>query len=78
MVAAYTVKGDLFLAAQPRVWSETRLAGAESNYDAAPDGQRIAALMPAEGPDAQKAQHHVIFLLTFFDELRRRVPSAGK
>ncbi|MDE3164904.1 MAG: hypothetical protein KGN36_03785 [Acidobacteriota bacterium] len=33
--------------------------------------------MPAENPGVQKAQHDVIFLLNFFDELRRRVPLTG-
>ena len=80
MVAAYVGKGDTFQAAKPRVWSEKRLAniGFSSNYDVASDGQRIAALVPAEGPEEQKAQNHVIFLLNFFDELRRRVPAGGK
>lgn len=44
-------------------------------YDVAPDGQRIVALMPAETPVGQTAQSHVIFLLNFFDALRRRVPA---
>jgi hypothetical protein len=79
MVAAYSVKGDSFVADKPRLWSDKRLAirGTTSTYDVAPDGKRIAALMPGEGPEAQRAQNHVIFLQTFFDELRRRVP-AGK
>ncbi len=74
MVAAYTVKGDSFVADKPRVWSEKRLAsvGPAANYDLAPDGKRVAALMPAETPEGQKAQSHVIFLENFFDELRRR------
>ena len=50
---------------------------AGTNYAVAPDGKRIAALMPAETPGQQQAQNHVIFLENFFDELRRRVP-AGK
>jgi serine/threonine-protein kinase len=76
MVAAYTVKDDSFAAGKPRVWSETRLAntGFNPNYDLAPDGKRIAAIMPAEGPEDQKAQNHVIFLQNFFDEVRRRAP----
>jgi serine/threonine-protein kinase len=77
MAAAYTVKGDSFVADKPRMWSDRRLpslvAGA---YDVAPDGKRIAAILPAEDP--QGAQHHVIFLLNFFDDLRRRVPVGGK
>jgi serine/threonine-protein kinase len=74
MVAAYTVKGDSFVADKPRVWSEKRIAnvGINANYDLAPDSKRIAALMPAETPQAQQAQNHVIFLENFFDEVRRR------
>jgi dipeptidyl aminopeptidase/acylaminoacyl peptidase len=80
MAAAYVRKGDSFLAAKPRVWSEKRLAnvGFSSNYDVAPDGKRIAALMPAEGAAAQASQNHVIFLMNFSDELQRRVPTGRK
>ena len=77
MVVAYTVKGDSISAERPRVWSEKQLADfgivRVASYDLAPDG-RIAALMPAETPEAQQAQNHVIFLENFFDELRRKVP----
>ena len=74
MVASYTVKGDSFVADKPRVWSEKRIAdiGLLANYDLAPDGKRIAALLPAGTPEDQKAQNHVIFLENFFDEVRRR------
>ncbi|MGA2713340.1 MAG: hypothetical protein ABSG41_09545 [Bryobacteraceae bacterium] len=41
------------------------------------DGKCVAALMPAETPEAQQAQNHVIFLLNFADELQRKLP-AGK
>jgi Tol biopolymer transport system component len=76
MVASYTVKGDSFVADKPRVWSEKRIAnvGISPNYDLAPDGKRIAVLMPIETGEGQKAQSHVIFLENFFDELRRKVP----
>jgi hypothetical protein len=30
--------------------------------------------MPVETAEAQKAQNHVIFLMNFSDELRRKVP----
>ncbi len=74
MVASYTVKGNSFVADKPRVWSEKRIAntGIVGNYDLAPDGKRIAALMPAATGQEQKAQSHVIFLENFFDEVRRR------
>jgi len=44
------------------------------NFDLAPDGKRIAALMPVETPEGQQTQSHVIFLLNFADELQRIVP----
>jgi serine/threonine-protein kinase len=84
MVAAYTVKGDSFeVANQPRVWSEKRLPNtgvnfSTANFDLAPDGKRVAAIMPVETPEVQRAQSHVVLLINFFDELRRRVPVAGK
>jgi len=64
------------------VWSQKKLAdfgqvGIQNN-DLAPDGKRIAALMPAGGEGEQAAQNHVVFLMNFFDELRRRVPAGGK
>jgi Tol biopolymer transport system component len=77
MVAAYTVKGDLLLADKPRLSSEKKLAIAPTTrgYDVAPDGRRLVAILPVDGPEEQTGQHHVIFLLNFFDELRRRVPT---
>ena len=78
MVAVYTVRGDSFTPGKPRVWSEKRLANPRRNYDVAPDGKRIIALMPAESTEGQQTQHHVIFLVNFFDELRRRVPTGSK
>jgi hypothetical protein len=79
MVAAYTVRGDSFVADNPRVWSDKQLGnpGVGINYALAPDGKRIVALMPAEATVQQQAQNHVIFLENFFDDLRRRAP-AGK
>jgi hypothetical protein len=62
------------VADKPRVWSETKLGGIGRNVSIAPDGKRIAVLMPAGAPEAPQAQNHVIFLENFFDELRRKVP----
>jgi hypothetical protein len=47
---------------------------ARRNYVVAPDGKRIIAVMPVEGAQGQP-QHHVIFQLNFFGELRRRLPT---
>jgi serine/threonine-protein kinase len=77
MVAAYTEKGDSFVADKPRVWSEKQIGGVVNNikgFDLAPDGKRIVALMPVETAEGQKAQSHVIFLMNFSDEVRRKVP----
>jgi serine/threonine-protein kinase len=75
MVAAYKVTGDSFVAEKPRAWTERRLAnvGQWKNFDVTPDGNRIVALMPVEG---QEAQHHVIFVGNFVDQLRRTVRRA--
>ena len=82
MVASWIAKGDSFVADKARVWSEKRLADfgivGTGTYDVAPDGKRVAALMPVEAPETQQAQNHVIFLMNFFDELRRKVPLNGK
>ena len=79
VVAAYTVKGDSFVADKPRAWSEKQIGtggplGGVLNFALAPDGKRIAAIMPVETAEAQKAQNQVIFLENFSDELRRKVP----
>ena len=81
MVAAYTVKGDSFVADKPRLWSEKRIGGVPTsvkNVDLAPDGKRIVALMPVEKAEAQKAQNQVTFLMNFFDEVRRRTATQAK
>jgi hypothetical protein len=44
------------------------------NFDLAPAGKRIVALIPAaEATGAQEAQNHVVFLMNFVDELQRKV-----
>jgi Tol biopolymer transport system component len=78
MVAEYTTKGDSFVAGKARVWSEKEIGDTAmlgSSFDVAPDGKRIAVLMPVERPEAQRTQNRVIFLENFSDELRRKVPT---
>jgi hypothetical protein len=69
-------KGDAFTAEKPRPWMDQSLAefGQQRSYDPAPDGKRVAALMPVETAETQKAQNHVFFLENFFDEVRRKAP----
>ena len=56
MAAAWTAKGDSFVADKPRTWSEKRLVSIglapSGSYDVAPDGKRIVTLMPVEAPEA--------------------------
>lgn len=80
MVAAYRVDGDSFSVEQPHPWSRTQLAdtGVLSNFDLAPDGKFVAALMPAASPDEEQTKSHVTFFLNFFDELQRRSPQTRK
>lgn len=58
----------------PRVWFEKGIANFPStrSYDPAPDGKPTVAFMPADTPE--EPHDRVIFLLDFFEELRRRVP----
>jgi eukaryotic-like serine/threonine-protein kinase len=74
MVVDFESHGDSFVAGTPRVFSEHLpvIFSATRSYDPAPDGKSVVALMPAAAP--QESQTHVIFLLNFFDELRRRAP----
>ena len=73
-IAAFEARGDSFVAEKPRVWSERVPAffPATKFYDPAPDGKSVVALMRADTPEER--HDRVIFLLNFFDELRRRAP----
>ena len=82
MVVEYTVRGDSFTAGKPHVWSEQPMLDLTSppipTYDLAPDGKRLAVILYADGTAEQKPITHVTFLLNFFDELRRRVPTGNQ
>ena len=75
MVANYTTKGEVFVPTKPRLWTEKK----DLNFfivDLAPDGKRFALKQELESKE--KSPTHVMFLLNFFDELRRRAPAGGK
>jgi Tol biopolymer transport system component/predicted Ser/Thr protein kinase len=78
MTVSYTTAGGSFVSDKPRPWSEKRLANfgliGTASYDIAPDGNRVAALMPVQTAESQWASNHVVVLMNFFDELRRKVP----
>ena len=72
MTVGYTVSGDSFDPDKPRVWAaNVRGAG---GFDLAPDGKRVAMFVPLATKDASPRENTVVFVLNFFDELRRRAP----
>ena len=77
MVVSYTTKGDAFVASAPRPWSEHSLAdsGVLPNFDIAPDGERVLALMPGARSEEQQTVNHVTVMLNLSDEIRRRMLS---
>jgi serine/threonine-protein kinase len=80
MAAAFTFKrspqGETFSASTPRIWSTVPLIDSDNypNYDVAPDGKRIVAILAPEDAVSQKPLTHLTFLLNFFDELQRKAP----
>jgi serine/threonine-protein kinase len=78
MMAPYAVNGDSFPPGKPYLWSDKQLESFTEGptMDLALDGKRFAVLMAPQGSGEPRAPMQVIFLLNFFDELRRRVPTA--
>jgi serine/threonine-protein kinase len=76
MTVSYSVNGDTFIAEKPRVWIAALGAdltlGGYSAWDLAPDGKRVAVVVPERS--ARAAEHVIVMLQNFADELRRRVP----
>jgi serine/threonine-protein kinase len=77
MVVTYKTETDSFAAGTARQWSSHSLAdtGVLPNFDVAPDGERIIALMPAARSEEQQTVNHVTFMLNFSEEVRRRMSS---
>ena len=78
MVARATVSGDSFQRFQPRVWSTQRLAniGPYPNFDVAPDGKRIVAILDAG--ETKPDQTHLRLLFNVDVELRRQQANSRK
>jgi len=77
MVSDYVVKGDSFTYSKPRLWADKQLlpGGGRPFFDIAPDGKRFAVFARPESEEKQ-GNVHVTFLLNFFDEVARKVPTA--
>jgi serine/threonine-protein kinase len=78
MAVSYTVKGDTFMAEEPRVWIAELGAGArdDESWDLSLDGKRLLVVKPVESAGSPKQEHEIVMLQNFFDKLRRRVPPA--
>jgi serine/threonine-protein kinase len=83
MTVTFFVENGRFIPGKPEPWTPLerdprRLAdtGVLPNFDLAPDGSRVLALLPS--PEDQQTENHVTFLLNFFDEVQRRVASVTK
>ena len=74
MAVGYTATGGTLVAEKPRVWIQALGVPEGAAWDLAPDGKRVLVVTPVESAEAPKADHHVVFLQNFLDELRRRVP----
>jgi serine/threonine-protein kinase len=72
MAVAYATSGDSFRADKPRLWSTSQFQPRPRvrSFNVHPDGERIAV---AAAPTLESAakQNQVVFILNFFDELKR-------
>jgi serine/threonine-protein kinase len=73
MSVSYTALKDSFVTEKPRTWLSA--LGGAVGFDLAPDGRRVAAVIPFGAKDAPKQEHTLVVVQNFLDELRRRVPA---
>ena len=85
MVADYTVEGNSFRPGKPRPWTDKPIVSLNfvnlslgGGYTLAPDGKRLVVLPSPVTAGEPKGNLHVMMLVNFFDELRRRMPPGGK
>ena len=76
MVVRFQVKGDAFIPEKPQPWTDARFVlqyrlGPTRSFDLHPDGDRFALAL---AKDAPPSKHALVFVLNFFDELRRVAP----
>ena len=77
MAVTIAVEGNSLRAGTPRQWSPKRLAaiGVLPNFDIAPDGKRVVALLDIE--DSRPDETHLRVLMNLNDDLRRRRLTSG-
>jgi len=72
MSIEYSAKPDGFEAGAPKAWSDRSLRSRTFAMDV--DGKRLAVAASAD-ESSEKPETHVVFLLNFFDELRKKAPA---
>jgi Tol biopolymer transport system component len=74
-VADITLQGSSLSAGKARIWLEKPLMDLNSarNYAVMPDGEHLL-ILPQSEQAAKKGPPRIVFLLNFFDELKRRIP----
>ena len=79
MAVSYSAEGDSLRAGRPRLWSEGQFTGQgpARNFALHPDGKRFAVLKAAESSE-ESVLDHINLVTNWFDEVRRRVASAGQ
>ncbi len=79
MVVSYQAEENSFRVGKPRPWSEGQFTdrGNNHNFSLHPDGKRFAVLKAAEDTEVPEVTN-VNLILNWFDEVRRRVASAGQ
>jgi serine/threonine-protein kinase len=77
-VVSYSSKGDSFSPGTPHLWCDQRIAdlGVNRSYDVAPDGKRLAVILPVDDIGEAKATPRVTVLVNFFDELQRQLQAS--
>jgi serine/threonine-protein kinase len=77
LVVPYAIEGGSFRGEKPRLWSEGPFAvgPAARSLDLHPEGERFAVLTNSQ---ADISQNRVVFILNFFDELRRIAPPSPR
>jgi len=69
------VKGDSMFAGKPHAWPGSEGLGLFIGYGISRDSKSAAVVMPPRDElDDLKSSLHLMFLLNFFDEARRRIP----
>jgi len=69
------VKGDSMFAGKPHAWPGSEGLGLFIGYGISRDSKSAAGVMPPRDElDDLKSSLHLMFLLNFFDEARRRIP----